>query len=74
MCNKIGNLTLIRHNQVLGNKSFQEKKEIYENHAGLQIAKTDITNCAVWDAETIKHRTKRITAYLVREVLPVPEL
>ncbi len=74
LCNTIGNLTLIRHNQVLGNKSFREKKEIYENHAGLQIAKTDITNCAVWDAETIKHRTKRITAYLVREVLPVPNL
>lgn len=70
--NTIGNLTLIRHNQVLGNKSFQEKKKIYENYAGLQIAKTDITNCDKWNAETIKNRTMRIVAYLVNEVLPVP--
>ncbi len=71
--NTIGNLTLIRHNQALGNKSFREKKEIYENHAGLQIAKTDITNCDKWDAESIKNRTMRIAAYLVSEVLPVPQ-
>lgn len=35
----IGNLTLIRHNQELGQKPFNEKKEIYQNKAGLQIAK-----------------------------------
>lgn len=71
--NTIGNLTLIRHNQVLGNKSFQEKKKIYENYAGLQIAKTDITNCDKWNAESIKKRTNWIVAYLVNEVLPVPQ-
>lgn len=74
LCNTIGNLTLIRHNQFLGNKSFREKKEIYENHAGLQIAKTDITNCDRWNAETIKKRTVRIVGYLVNEVLPVPSV
>ena len=30
LLNTIGNLTLIRHNQELGNKSFSEKKNIYE--------------------------------------------
>ena len=45
--NTIGNLTLIRHNQELGQKSFSEKKELYDNKAGLQIAKSYITNCKV---------------------------
>ncbi len=74
LCDTIGNLTLIRHNQNLGNKAFREKKKIYENHAGLQIAKTDITNCDKWNAETIKRRTHRIVEYLLKEVLPVPSL
>ena len=41
LLNNIRNLTLIRHNQELENKTFDEKKHVYENNAGLQIAKTD---------------------------------
>lgn len=72
LLNTIGNLTLIRHNQELGNKSFSEKKDIYENRAGLQIAKTEIIKYEHWNHETIEKRSKWIINYLLQEVLPIP--
>ena len=71
--NTIGNLTLIRHNQELGQKSFLEKKEVYENKAGLQIAKTRITDCNVWNGNTIKRRSDWIIQYILTNVLPIPD-
>ena len=71
--NTIGNLTLIRHNQELGNKSFEEKKKVYEERAGLQIAKNEITNQNKWDKNAIQHRTKWIIDYLLQNVLPIPD-
>ena len=71
--NTIGNLTLIRHNQELGNKAFKDKKDVYENKAGLQIAKTYITNQDHWGRDTIKARTDWVIDYLLREVLPIPD-
>ena len=68
----IGNLTLIRHNQELGQKPFIEKKEIYENNAGLQIAKNEIINQDCWNEKTIKHRAEWIIGFLLGEVLPIP--
>lgn len=73
LLNTIGNLTLIRHNQELGNKSFSEKKNIYENNAGLQIAKTEIINYKHWNRETIERRAKWIIDYLIQKVLPIPD-
>ena len=70
--NVIGNLTLIRHNQELGNKEFEKKLDIYENNAGLQIAKTEITNQDHWGKDTIKKRTKWIIKYILQDVLPIP--
>ena len=72
LVNTIGNLTLIRHNQELKNYGFAKKKEVYENKAGLQIAKSEITDNAKWDAAAIKHRTEWITNYLLTEVLTIP--
>lgn len=69
----IGNLTLIRHNQELGQKLFDEKKKLYEEKAGLQIAKTEITDKEKWDADTIKGRTRWITKYLLDNVLEIPD-
>lgn len=69
----IGNLTLIRHNQELGNKSFYEKKVIYENNAGLQIAKTMITNQNHWSKNEIQERSTWIIDFMLREVLPIPD-
>ncbi|MCD7763711.1 MAG: HNH endonuclease family protein [Lachnospiraceae bacterium] len=69
----IGNLTLIRHNQELGQKSFVEKKDTYQNKAGLQIAKTNIVDQDHWDKNTIIARCFWIVNYIVKEVLPIPE-
>lgn len=70
---QIGNLTLIRHNQELGNSAFNKKKEVYENNAGLQIAKTNITNRAQWDKRSIQNRSKWIISTIVEKVIPIPE-
>ena len=73
LLNTIGNLTLIHHNQELGNKSFAEKKQVYENNTNLQIAKTQIINHNDWNAQTIRERTKWIIGYLLSDVLPIPD-
>lgn len=69
----IGNLTLIRHNQELGNKSFSEKRKVYEEKAGLQIAKTEVINHQVWNDKSINQRADWIIAYLLNDVLPIPD-
>ena len=69
----IGNLTLIRHNQELGQKLFDEKKKLYVEKAGLQIAKTEITDKDKWDADAIRSRTRWITKYLLDNVLEIPD-
>ncbi|WP_366933460.1 DUF262 domain-containing protein [Pseudoramibacter sp.] len=71
--NNIGNLTLIRHNQELSNKSFEQKKDVYENWSGLQIAKTMITNQDHWNEDTIRAREKWIVDFLLKDVLPIPD-
>lgn len=70
--NSIGNLTLIRHNQELGQKPFAEKKHLYDNNAGLQIARTMITSCDEWNDKTIQVRTNWLIDYLLEKVLPIP--
>lgn len=71
--NNIGNLTLIRHNQELGNKSFESKKEMYRNKAGLQIAKDEIINRSKWNKNSIQNRLKWITQMIVDKALPIPD-
>ena len=73
MVHNIGNLTLIRHNKELGNKPFDEKKEIYENLAGLQIAKTMITDKGKWNKDSIKRRAAWMIRFIIEEVLPIPD-
>lgn len=73
LLNTIGNITLIRHNQELGNKSFGDKKEIYTNKAGLQIAKTMITDKNKWNETAIKDRTNWLIKILLEDVFPIPD-
>ena len=73
LVNTIGNLTLIRHNQELGQKTFSEKKKIYINNAGLQIAKNDIVTCDKWGEAEIRKRTADMIQYVLETVLPIPE-
>lgn len=73
LVNTIGNITLIRHNQELGQKLFADKKKIYDNNAGLQIARTEITNQDHWGRDTIENRAKWIVSYLLDRVMPIPD-
>lgn len=73
LLNTIGNLTLIRHNQELGNKKFSEKRKIYDENAGLQIAKTEITSVKKWDEEAIRHRAAWVIDYVLKYVLAIPD-
>ena len=71
--NSIGNLTLIRHNQELGQKPFSEKKVVYDNNAGLQLARTMITSFDAWNEKSIMKRADWIIDYLLENVLPIPD-
>ncbi len=70
---RIGNITLIRHNQELGNKSFEEKKVTYLGNEGLVIARRMITDCDVWNIDTIENRGEWLINYIVTDVLPIPD-
>ncbi len=72
LLNNIGNLTLIRHNQGLGNKSFDEKKKIYRNNAGMQIAKDKILDKEKWGKNEIMERAEYLIGILTDEVFPLP--
>ena len=61
LVNSLGNITLIRHNQELGNKPFNAKVKIYESNAGLQIARTSISDVEIWDENAIRRRTAFLT-------------
>ena len=69
----IGNLTLIRHNQELGQKPFEDKKKIYTENAGLQIARTKITDQSEWNEKSIKRRSRWMIKFLLEEVMPIPD-
>ncbi len=73
LLNNIGNLTLIRRNQELGNKSFADKKNVYLESEGLQIARTEITNREVWNKESILNRKKWLVNQLLQKVLVIPD-
>ena len=69
----IGNLTLIRHNQELGNSSFGKKKDVYINNSALIISQREITNNDVWNGETIDKRTDWVVDFILNEILPIPK-
>ena len=71
--NNIGNLTLIRHNQELGNSPFVNKKDIYINKAGMQISKDKIIDKDSWGEVEIKERASYLTKLITDNVLPISE-
>lgn len=73
LVDSIGNLTLIRHNQELGNKPFKDKKKVYEENAGLQVAKTHIIDREIWDADAINKRADWLISFMLSDVLPIPD-
>jgi len=71
--NHLGNLTLIRHNQELGNKLFEEKKRVYKNHSGLQVSQNWIIDKNNWNAAEIEMRGQELIAHILQNVLVVPQ-
>ena len=71
--NNIGNITLIRHNQELGNRSFDEKKITYSDNSGLQVAQNWVIDCEIWDANAIDRRRDKLVELIVGQVLPISE-
>lgn len=72
LVNNIGNITLIRHNQELGNKGFAEKKKTYEGQSGLQVTQNRILDREVWDGPAIRRRRDYIINLLLQQILEIP--
>lgn len=72
LVNNIGNLTLIRHNQELGNKTFKEKLETYRGNSGLQISQNRILDRVRWNRESIETRRDYIIDLILDDVLGLP--
>lgn len=70
--NRIGNITLIRHNQELSNKPFAEKKQTYDEREGLQISRCKIIDHDSWDKDAIAQRGTFLTDILLEKVAPLP--
>jgi uncharacterized protein with ParB-like and HNH nuclease domain len=70
--NNIGNITLIRHNQELGNKSFDEKKMTYSGKSGLQVTQNCVLDQVTWDADAIRRRQDYLTDLVTQKLLGVP--
>lgn len=73
LTDNIGNITLIRHNQELGNKTFALKKETFKENSGLQIARTKIIEHEHWGEKEILERRNWMIQFLLDQVMPVPE-
>ena len=71
--NNVGNITLIRHNQELGNKAFVEKKATYEGQSGLQITQNRVVDRETWDEASIRRRQDYLIHLFTQQILEVPE-
>ena len=67
-----GNITLIRHNQELGNKPFEAKKLTYAGKSGLQVTQNFVTDCVRWDADAIRRRGEYLSEIILNQILPLP--
>jgi Protein of unknown function DUF262/Protein of unknown function (DUF1524) len=72
LVNNIGNITLIRHNQELGNKSFGDKKETYSGQSGLQVTQNRVLDREIWDAESIRKRQDYLIELITQKILDIP--
>jgi len=71
LLHNLGNITLIRHNQELGNSAFAEKKATYRGKSGLQVSMNSIIEVEVWNAESITNRRDYLINLFLRSVLAV---
>lgn len=67
----LGNLTLTGYNSELGDKAFEEKKELLATvHTKVVILYKDVKDCDVWNAATIKNRANNL-ANMVVALFPI---
>lgn len=70
--NNVGNITLIRHNQELGNRSFEHKKATYQGQSGLQVTQNYVVDQDVWGKDEIDRRQEYIVNILIQSILEIP--
>lgn len=66
----LGNLTLTGYNSELGDKPFEEKKELLEQNTHAVHLYFDIKNCDSWNASTIETRAEHLAKNIV-ELFPM---
>lgn len=71
--NNVGNITLIRHNQELGNRPFADKKDIYAGRSGLQVTQNRVLDRETWDGRSIRRRQEYLIQLFTQEILEVPD-
>ncbi len=63
----LGNLTLTGYNSELGDRPFEEKKELLsELHTKVVTLNEDVKTCDVWDADAIKKRARRLSTTIIQ--------
>lgn len=60
----IGNLTLTKYNQEMGNKVFSEKREVYQT-SNVSLTREIATDYSVWNKDSIVKRTEQLTQELI---------
>ena len=66
----IGNLTLTKYNQEMGNKVFSEKREVYRT-SNVSLTREIATDYSVWNKDSIVKRTEQLTQELIA-IFPKP--
>lgn len=66
----IGNLTLTKYNQEMGNKVFSEKREVYQT-SNVSLTREIAADYLVWDKDSIVKRTEQLTQELI-SIFPKP--
>ncbi len=71
----LGNLTLTAYNSELGDKPFDEKKELLsEFHTKVVLLNEDVKDCDVWNASTIETRAENLASEITKLfVVNLPE-
>lgn len=72
LLNNLGNITLIRHNQELGNKSFDDKKKVYYGKSGLQVTQNRVIDREVWNSDAIIRRQEYLIELITQKLLVIP--
>ncbi len=68
----LGNLTLTGYNSELGDKPFQEKKEMLADTTHIVVLYSDVKDKDLWNAAAIESRAERL-ASLIKELFPIDQ-